>query len=86
MSKSRHKRRVNRKHSARYRLRPRNWTAQDELTLAASTIHYELSDRVRGLGSGGIGAMHLPARRTGLPDREPHRGMRTAERSGCLGT
>ena len=31
-------------------------------------------------------SMHLPARRTRLPDREPHRGMRTAERSGCLGT
>ncbi len=34
--------------------------------LAAGTIQYELADRARGLGSGGIGAMHLPARRTGL--------------------
>ena len=34
--------------------------------LAASNIHYELSDRIRGLSSGGIGAMHLLARRTGL--------------------
>jgi len=31
----------------------------------AGNIHYELSDRVRGLGPGGIGAMHLLARRTG---------------------
>jgi len=29
-------------------------------------LHYEGSDRVRGLGAGGIGAMHLLARRTGL--------------------
>jgi hypothetical protein len=29
-------------------------------------LHYEGSDRVRGLGAGGIGAMHLLAQRTGL--------------------
>jgi len=34
--------------------------------LTASNIHYELADRVRGLGPGGIGVMHLLARRTGL--------------------
>jgi hypothetical protein len=34
--------------------------------LTASNIHYELADRVQGLGSGGIGAMHLLARRSGL--------------------
>jgi hypothetical protein len=33
---------------------------------AASNIHYELSNRVAGLGPGGIGAIHLLARRTGL--------------------
>jgi hypothetical protein len=32
----------------------------------ASNIHYELADKVRGLGPGGIGMMHLLARRTGL--------------------
>jgi hypothetical protein len=32
----------------------------------ASNIQYELADRVRGLGAGGIGAMHLLARQTGL--------------------
>jgi len=32
----------------------------------ASNIHYELADKVRGLGPGGIGAIHLLARRTGL--------------------
>jgi hypothetical protein len=34
--------------------------------LTASNIQYELSDRTRGLGSGGIGAMHRLARQTGL--------------------
>ncbi len=32
----------------------------------AGNIHYELADRVRGLSPGGIGAMHLLARRSGL--------------------
>jgi hypothetical protein len=32
----------------------------------ASNIHYELADKSRGLAPGGIGAMHLLARRTGL--------------------
>ena len=34
--------------------------------MTASNIHYELSDRVQGLSAGGIGAMLLLARRTGL--------------------
>jgi hypothetical protein len=32
----------------------------------ASNIHYELADRVRGMVYGGIGAMHVLARRIGL--------------------
>jgi len=32
----------------------------------AGNIHYELADKVRGLAPGGIGAMHLLARQTGL--------------------
>jgi hypothetical protein len=36
--------------------------------LTASNIHYELSGRTRGLGAGGIGAIHLLARRVGLPE------------------
>lgn len=36
--------------------------------LTASNIHYELAERTSGLGCGGIGAMHLLARRTGLID------------------
>jgi hypothetical protein len=40
----------------------------DQPMFSASNIHYELSDRVRGLAHGGIGAMHLLARRIGLID------------------
>src|SRR3954447_6943891 len=34
--------------------------------ITAANIHYELADRVQGLSLGGIGAMLLLARRTGL--------------------
>jgi len=43
--------------------------------MAASNIQYELAGRSRGLACGGIGAMHLLARRTGLTeaiDRRVH--------------
>jgi Transposase DDE domain group 1 len=36
--------------------------------LAASNIHYEISDRVRAISPGGIGAIHLMARKIGLID------------------
>lgn len=36
--------------------------------LAASNIHYEISDRVRGISYGGIGAFHLLAQKIGLVD------------------
>ncbi len=58
----------NRKRRIQYRLRDRHWTDQARPMFTASNIHYELSDRVRGLGPGGIGAMHLVARQTGLAD------------------
>jgi len=34
----------------------------------ASNIHYDVSGRTRGVGCGGIGAMHLLAQQTGLVD------------------
>src|SRR5665213_3257969 len=43
--------------------------------LAAKNIRYELADRARGIACGGIGAVHLLARRVGLPqmiDRHIH--------------
>ena len=68
MSKSRTQNLVNRKRRIQYRLRDRNWTDQPRPMFSASNIHYELADRARGLGPGGIGAMHLLARQTGLAD------------------
>lgn len=41
---------------------------RDRPMIAASSIHYEVGDRVHGLGPGGIGAMLLVARATGLID------------------
>jgi len=63
---SKRKKLRNRKRRIQYRLRNRPWTAQDRPMLTASNIHYDLADRVGGLGPGGIGAIHLLARRTGL--------------------
>jgi hypothetical protein len=37
--------------------------------LTAGNIHYEISDRTRGIAHGGIGAFHLLARRLGLIER-----------------
>jgi hypothetical protein len=45
-----------------------NWADQPDPMFDASNIHYKLSDRTRGLGAGGIGAMHLLARQSGLID------------------
>ena len=68
MSKSRTQILANRKRRIRRRLRERHWTEQSSPMLAATNIHYEIGDRARGLGAGGIGAMHLLARQTGLID------------------
>ena len=68
MSASRTQRLVNRKRRIQRRLRHRSWTDQAEPMFTAANIHYELAERTRGLGPGGIGAMHLLARRTGLAD------------------
>ena len=39
---------------------------RDHPMLGASNVHYELADRAQELGAGGIGAIHLLARRFGL--------------------
>jgi hypothetical protein len=51
------------------RLRPIQWAEQAEPMFSAGNIQYEVADRGRGLAAGGIGAMHLLARRIGLIDR-----------------
>ena len=71
---ARRKRRIERRHEKvarrrrriERRLRPRRWPAQPTPMFRASNVQYEHSDRVRGLASGGIGAMHRLAQHTGL--------------------
>ena len=68
MSTSRHQKLARRKRRIERRLRPRTWTAQATPMYRARNVQYEHSDRVRGLTSGGIGAMHRVAQHTGLVD------------------
>lgn len=68
MKRSNHKRLRNRKRRIERRLREIHWTSQPDPMFTARNIHYELSDRVRGLDTGGIGMMHRLARHTGLID------------------
>ena len=76
MSESRHERAVerkrrwvNRKRRIAYRLRARAWKERSGPMFAARNIHYDLAEKDRGLGEGGIGAMHLLTRRVGLIER-----------------
>ena len=48
------------------RIAPRPEPERDAPMITATNIHYELADRVQGLAAGGIGALLLVARRTGL--------------------
>ena len=66
MSKSRHRKLAQRKRRIEHRLREIRWRDQPEPMYRASNVHYELSDRQRGLDTGGVGAMHRLARHTGL--------------------
>ena len=66
MNTSRHQNEARRKRRIRRRLRPRTWRAQPTPMFRASNVEYEHSDRVRGLASGGIGAMHRLVRQIGL--------------------
>jgi len=65
---SRHQRVTQRKRRIERRLRPRTWTAQARPMYRARHIRYEHSDRLRGLATGGIGAMHRLAQHVGLVD------------------
>jgi hypothetical protein len=56
----------NRKRRIGSRLGDRVWGAQDQPMFGASNIHYELAEKARGLSAGGIGVMHMLARRMGL--------------------
>ena len=66
---SRARRAAKRKRRTQRRLRPRRWNQQPKPMFTASNIDYDVADRTRGLGVGGIGVMHLLAQRTGLIER-----------------
>jgi hypothetical protein len=68
VSTSRHQQIARRKRRIARRLHPRTWTAQPTPMYRATNIQYEHSDRVRGLATGGIGAMHRLAQHVGLVD------------------
>jgi len=55
-----------RKQRIRYRLRNKQYEDRHDPMFSAANIHYEMAGRAHGLAYGGIGAMHLLARRTGL--------------------
>ena len=57
-----------RKKRIRNRLAPRNFPPRPDPVFAAANIHYEIAGRTRGMAAGGIGAIHLMARRIGLID------------------
>lgn len=55
-----------RKKKIRKKLKKRNWTQQAHPMFKASNIHYEFDGRHQGISYGGIGLIHLLARKTGL--------------------
>lgn len=59
---------LRRKRRIEKRLRPRKFHARKRPMFAARNIHYEVADRTRAVGCGGIGAVHLLAREVGLID------------------
>jgi hypothetical protein len=56
----------NRKRRIEYRLRDRDWCDQSRPMFGAPNVHYEVAERTRGFGAGGIGAIHELARSVGL--------------------
>ena len=63
-----HRQLQNRQRKIRRRLDKKDVRDCSQPMFTASNIHYEIADRVRGIASGGIGAVHLLARRIGLID------------------
>src|SRR5215831_1656051 len=57
-----------RKRRIEYRLRDQRWKPQTKPMISASNIQYEMGERLRGTAIGGIGAIHLLSRWTGLID------------------
>ncbi len=49
----------NRKRRIEKRLAPRAWEDQPQPMMQGSNVHYELSDKTRATGYGGLGAVHV---------------------------
>ena len=66
MTTSLHQQLYNRKRRINRRLAPRNFFDQGTPVFTAGNIHYDMSDRILAVACGGIGAIHLLARHSGL--------------------
>ncbi len=66
MTRENHKKLGRRKRGIERRLRRRNFTDQRRPMFKARKLRYEVSDRVRATVPGGLGAIHVMARRLGL--------------------
>ena len=66
MNASLHRQLNRRKHRILRRIENKPGIERPEPMMAASNIHYEIAEKVRGIAPGGIGAIHLLARKTGL--------------------
>ncbi len=75
MNASVHRQLARRKRKIRRRLEHQPGVERPEPMMAAANIRYEIAERVRGIAPGGIGAIHLLARKIGLIwdiDRDLH--------------
>ena len=68
MNSSTRKKWLRRKRRIARRLAPRKFKARARPVFAARNIHYDMSDRTRAISHGGIGSIHLLARKSGLID------------------
>lgn len=68
MNNTTHAKWLRRKRRIAKRLRIRKFKARVRPMLTARNIHYDMSDRARAIACGGIGSIHLLARKAGLID------------------
>ena len=61
-----HKILAKRKRKIERRLKRRNWEEQRSPMFKGVNIRYEMDERHKGIASGGIGVIHLMAKRLGL--------------------
>ena len=69
MSHIRQRRAERRKRRVRRRLKDRQWPHQDKPMFRAANVRYDVADRTRAMGYGGIGVIDLMCRWTGLVDQ-----------------